>query len=71
MPAISEKRASTIMKFIVLGLGVLIAILAIVVERLGSVFQAALILGGVSAGSLLGLFTLGMTTRTANSIVRI
>lgn len=57
------------MKLIVLCLGTIVALLAIIVERLGSVFQVAVVVGGVIAGSLLGLFTLGMTSRTANSIV--
>lgn len=57
------------MKFIVLALGATIAVLAVIVEKMGPVFQVAVILGGIGAGSLLGLFTLGMTTRTANSIV--
>lgn len=69
-PAISEKTASNIMKIIVLVLGIIISILTIIVEQLGSIFQVAVIVGGVTAGALLGLFTMGMTSRKANSIVR-
>lgn len=57
------------MKLIVLCMGTIVALLAIIVGRLGTVFQVAVAAGGVVAGSLLGLFTLGMTSRTANSIV--
>lgn len=70
-PSISEKTASNIMKIIVLVLGIIISILTIIVEQLGSIFQVAVIVGGVTAGSLLGLFTMGMTSRKANSIVRV
>ena len=65
----SERTASNIMKGIVVVLGVIVALLALVVERLGSVYQLALSLSSVTAGGILGIFAMGMLCRQANSKV--
>lgn len=41
--------------------------LVFIVEHLGAVFHLAIALSGVTAGSLLGIFTLGMVSRKANT----
>lgn len=43
--------------------------LVLVIERLGPVFQMAISLSGVAAGTVLGLFTTGMLCRKINSKV--
>lgn len=62
-------QASNIMKVAVLVIGVIVTALVFVVERLGSVFQVGSSLFGLSAGPYLGIFTIGMISRTANSKV--
>lgn len=57
------------MKLITVAYGVIITCGVFVIERMGTVFQAALSLAGVPAGTQLGIFTLGMTCRTVNTKV--
>lgn len=65
----TDKRASDIMKLIVVVLGVLFIILVFAVEYLGALLQLTVILGGIVVGPLLGLFTLGMLVPHVNSKV--
>lgn len=65
-PNASEKTASNIMKSLVIVVGLICLGLVFVVERLGSIFSLAIALSGVTAGPLLGLFTLGMIFPKAN-----
>lgn len=65
-PNASEKAASNIMKLLVVVVGLICLGLVFVVERLGSIFSLAIALSGVTAGPLLGLFTLGMIFPKAN-----
>ena len=87
-PNNSEKRASDIMKGMVVFIGkikfqspifktinylfiykgLFVMGLVFIVEHLGAVFHLAISLSGVTAGSLLGIFTLGMVSRRANTI---
>lgn len=66
-PNNSEKRASDIMKILVVVLGCLTLSLVFVIERMGQVFRLNFVLAGLSAGTQLGIFTIGMTSRIANS----
>lgn len=54
------------MKAIVIGIGALSLALVFVVERLGNIFSLAISIVGVTAGTLLGMFTLGMAFPKAN-----
>lgn len=66
-PDNSEKRASNVMKVLVVILGILILSLVFIVEHLGQVFRVAISVSGLTAGTLLGLFTIGMVSRTVNT----
>lgn len=55
------------MKLIVIVLGAINISLVYVVESLGSVFQMANSLHGITGGALLGMFTIGMVSRSANT----
>ncbi|KAL2723926.1 sodium-coupled monocarboxylate transporter 1-like [Vespula squamosa] len=55
-----EKKAAMIMKITVVILGVICVAMVFIVDRLGDIFQVSLSLTGITAGSMLGLFSLGM-----------
>ncbi|KAF5303902.1 hypothetical protein FQA39_LY01687 [Lamprigera yunnana] len=57
---ISEKKASNILKLIVVVMGLVSICLIFLLEKLGSVFQVYVTLQGVANGPLLALFTLGV-----------
>lgn len=57
------------MKWLSILLGVIVTALVFVVESLGSIFQISVSISGVTAGAFLAIFTIGMTSRTANSKV--
>ncbi|KAK7579577.1 hypothetical protein V9T40_000206 [Parthenolecanium corni] len=63
---ISEEKASYIMKITVIIIGVLCVAMVFIVEQLGTLIQAGKSLSGITAGSLLGVFTLGMFFPWAN-----
>ncbi|RLU23719.1 hypothetical protein DMN91_003925 [Ooceraea biroi] len=62
-----EAMAANIMKGIVVISGAISVGLVFLVERLGPVFQIALIMRGVTDGPLLGLFVMGMMVPWANA----
>lgn len=66
---ISQERVSNILKIIVVIIGVVATALVLVVQHLGGLFQLGITLSGITAGPLLGLFTLGMLFPFANSKV--
>lgn len=66
-PNFSEKRASDIMKLLVILIGITILGLVFIVERMGQVFRVCFILNGLTAGALFGIFTAGMFSRTINT----
>lgn len=66
-PAASEKSASNVMKLLVVILGILILSLVFVVEHMGQVFRISIAVSGLTAGALLGLFTIGMMSRFVNT----
>ncbi|KAG7313328.1 hypothetical protein JYU34_000439 [Plutella xylostella] len=57
---ISEKNASLIMKLIVVVVGFLCVALVFIVEHIGALIQAGKSLDGITSGTLLGLFTMGL-----------
>lgn len=65
----SDKAASNIMKGLVVINGIICVVLIFLVEKLGSVLQISLSFTGMTAGPILGLFTLGMLFRRANAKV--
>lgn len=67
MPNVTEKRASNIMKAIVVGLGFFQLLLIPLVENLGSIFHLTLSFTGVTAGTMIGMFTFGMFVRNGNT----
>uniref|UniRef100_A0A7G3AYE8 Putative sodium/solute symporter n=2 Tax=Lutzomyia longipalpis TaxID=7200 RepID=A0A7G3AYE8_LUTLO len=67
LPKASEKQASNTMKIIVVILGLIQLACVFVVERMGTVFYLTLALNGIAAGALLGLFSMGMMMRNANT----
>ncbi|CRK98115.1 CLUMA_CG011483, isoform A [Clunio marinus] len=66
-PKASEKRVSDVMKLLVVILGILILSLVFVVEHMGQVFRISIAVSGLTAGALLGLFTIGMMSRYVNT----
>lgn len=52
---------------IVVVVGLICAALVFLVDRLGDIFRVSLTLHGITAGSMLGIFTLGMTVPWATS----
>lgn len=66
-PEASEKRVSDVMKLFVVLLGTLFVLLVFVVEHMGQVFRISIAVSGLTAGALLGLFTIGMTSRFVNT----
>lgn len=68
-PKASEKQASSTMKIIVVILGAIQLACVFVVERMGTVFYLTLALNGVTSGALLGIFSMGMLLRKANTKV--
>ncbi|XP_030757152.1 sodium-coupled monocarboxylate transporter 2-like isoform X2 [Sitophilus oryzae] len=57
---LTESQASFLMKLIVVIVGTICVALVFVVEKLGALIQAAGSLGAITAGPLLGVFSLGM-----------
>lgn len=55
------------MKLIVVILGLILIVLVIVVDRLGQVYELSLTLSSVTSGTMLGIFTMGMLCRSANT----
>lgn len=66
-PKASEKRVSDVMKALVVVLGLLMLSLVFVVEQMGQVFRISIAVSGLTAGALLGLFTIGMLSRFVNT----
>ena len=66
-PDASEKRVSDVMKILVIGLGMLMLSLVFIVERMGQLFRISIAISGLTAGALLGLFTIGMLSRFVNT----
>lgn len=58
------------MKWLVVVLGIIVTGLVFVVEKLGPVFQVGTSISGITVGAFLGIFTIGMTSRSANTKVR-
>lgn len=67
----TEKQASNKVKLIAIAVGILVTSLVFVVEHLGSIFQIVNQIGGLVPGALFSMFALGMTSRSANTKVRI
>lgn len=63
---LTEGQASFLMKVIVMIVGAICVALVFLVEKLGALIQAAGSLGAITAGPLLGIFTLGMFCPFAN-----
>ena len=63
----SEARTTFILKIIVVLVGVLGTCLTFLVERLGEILSIMSLVFGIVQGPLLGLFSLGMLVRRANS----
>lgn len=66
-PDNSEKRASDIMKLLVVILGCIMLSLVFVVEHLGSIFRLNYAINGLTIGAFFGIFSIGMMSRTANT----
>lgn len=66
-PNATEKRASDVMKLLVVILGTTTLSLVFVVERMGQVFRLNFVIAGLFAGTQLGIFSIGMMSRTANT----
>uniref|UniRef100_A0A182PLP8 Sodium/solute symporter n=1 Tax=Anopheles epiroticus TaxID=199890 RepID=A0A182PLP8_9DIPT len=67
MPNASEKKASNIMKMLVVVLGFLVLGLVFVAERMGQVMHIAISSSGVTSGTMLGMFSAGMISRRINT----
>ncbi|KAL7298032.1 hypothetical protein TKK_0009039 [Trichogramma kaykai] len=64
---LSDLGASRVMKLTVVVIGVVCVALVLLVEKLSGLIQAGKSLSGITAGPLLGIFTLGMFFPSANS----
>lgn len=67
----TELKASILMKIIVFITGGICIGLVFVVEKMGALVQASNSMSAITAGPLLGMFTLGMFFPVGNSIVSI
>lgn len=65
----TERQASNYMKMLVVFLGVIVTGLIFIVEKMGTVFQIAQSLLGITYGALVATFLLGMFSRVANGNV--
>ncbi|XP_076224195.1 sodium-coupled monocarboxylate transporter 2 isoform X2 [Nomia melanderi] len=65
--SLSDVAASRTMKATVVAIGTVCMALVFLVEKLGGLIQAGKSLSGITAGPLLGMFTLGMFFPCANS----
>lgn len=70
-PNKTEAQASTIMKWLVVVLGVINLGMTFLVEKLGSILSLSISFGGVTAGPLLGVFTMGMLYKKGNAKVKL
>ena len=68
-PDITEKKASNILKVLVLTIGSICLSLVFVVEKLGGVFSIGIAFSGITSGPLLAIFTLGMVSYKFNAKV--
>lgn len=66
-PNATEKRASDVMKLLVVILGTVTLSLVFVVEQMGQIFRLNFVIAGLFVGIQLGMFSIGMMTRSANS----
>ncbi|KAK0176391.1 hypothetical protein PV328_000534 [Microctonus aethiopoides] len=64
---LSQVAASRVMKFLVILIGIICVAFVFLVDKLGGLIQAGKSLSGITAGPLLGIFTLGMFFPSANS----
>ncbi|XP_055596641.1 sodium-coupled monocarboxylate transporter 1-like [Uranotaenia lowii] len=63
----SESAASNVVKVMVVIVGIICLLLVFVVEKLGSVFSLGISMAGVTSGTLLGIFSLGMFSPKVNA----
>lgn len=66
----TEQTSSNVMKLLVVINGIICVSLVFIVDKLGAVLELSIRFGGMTAGTLLGLFTLGMLFPSANIKVR-
>lgn len=64
---LKDETATRISKILAFSYGLLCIILTYVVSKMAGILQASLTIFGVVGGPLLGLFSLGMMTRTCNA----
>lgn len=69
LPHKTEQQASTIMKWLVVGLGLINLGLIFVVERMGSILTLSIQFASIASGPLLGMFTMGMVFKRGNAKV--
>lgn len=55
------------MKVIVVILGMITMVLVVLVEKLGQIYELSVTLSSVTNGAMLGIFTMGMISRSANT----
>lgn len=66
-PNATEKQASNTMKILTFSIGCICFVLVFVVEHLGGVFSIGIAFSGITSGTLLGLFSMGMMSRQFNT----
>lgn len=66
---LSEKQTGYLMRSVVFAVGVISLALVFVVERLGTVLQLSMSLGGVTCGPTFGIFTMGLMCPWVNKRV--
>ncbi|KAK4876940.1 hypothetical protein RN001_009446 [Aquatica leii] len=66
-PTITEKQKSNVLKITVIVIGIFCTMLIFLVEKLGGIFELTMCFRGITAGSLVGIFTLGILFPSANA----
>ncbi|KAK4876939.1 hypothetical protein RN001_009445 [Aquatica leii] len=66
-PTITEKEKNNILKIIVIVAGIFCTALVLVMERLDGILELGMTFGGITSGSLVGIFTLGVLFPSANA----
>lgn len=66
----TDKKASDIMKLIVVVLGLVCMGLVFIIQFLGAILQLTFVLGGITAGPVLAMFVLGMLIPSVNEKVK-
>lgn len=66
---VTEKTSSNIMKCIVVIVGIIVVLSVFWVEKMGAILHFSYSIHGLTSGTLLGIYTIGMISRRVNTKV--